>query len=172
MQIGLNAPTSGPLIEPDSLVQIVTEAEELGFDYLTISDHIMVPRNLDSKYPYTDSGEFPAGTAAAWSLPKAHQSRSRPRRSLTPARSSSRCLMGRQFPSERPSRRSFQRRELTQWFPTSWQQGARRSKQADTASIEPDRGLSRLRSKERRQAALGTAKRPTLAMRRVEASDV
>ena len=26
----------------------------------------MVPRNLESKYPYTDSGEFPAGTAAAW----------------------------------------------------------------------------------------------------------
>jgi len=66
MQIGLNAPTSGPLIEPDSLTRIVTEAEALGFDYLTISDHIMVPRNLDSKYPYTDTGEFPAGTAAAW----------------------------------------------------------------------------------------------------------
>jgi probable F420-dependent oxidoreductase len=66
MQIGFNAPTTGPLIEPDSLVRIVTEGELLGFDYVTISDHIMVPRNLDSKYPYTDSGEFPAGTAAAW----------------------------------------------------------------------------------------------------------
>ena len=66
MQIGSNAPTSGPLIEPDSLSRIVTEAEALGFDYLTVSDHIMVPRNLDSKYPYTDTGEFPAGTAAAW----------------------------------------------------------------------------------------------------------
>src|ERR1700733_14482538 len=66
MQIGCNAPTSGPLIEPDSLVRIVTEAEALGFDYLKISDHIMVPRNLGSKYPYADTGEFPAGTAAAW----------------------------------------------------------------------------------------------------------
>jgi probable F420-dependent oxidoreductase len=26
----------------------------------------MVPRNLESKYPYTNDGEFPAGTAAAW----------------------------------------------------------------------------------------------------------
>ena len=66
MQIGFNAPTSGPLIEPDSLTRIVVEGENLGFDYVTISDHIMVPRNLDSKYPYTDTGEFPAGTAAAW----------------------------------------------------------------------------------------------------------
>jgi len=66
MQIGFNAPTSGPLIEPDSLLRIITEGEALGFDYVTISDHIMVPRNLESKYPYTDTGEFPAGTQAAW----------------------------------------------------------------------------------------------------------
>src|ERR1700750_1480545 len=66
MQIGFNAPTSGPLIEPDSFVSIITEGEALGFDYTTISDHIMVPRNLESKYPYTGSGEFPAGPAAAW----------------------------------------------------------------------------------------------------------
>jgi probable F420-dependent oxidoreductase len=66
MQIGFNAPTSGPLIEPDSFVSIITEGETLGFDYVTVSDHIMVPRNLESKYPYTDTGEFPAGTQAAW----------------------------------------------------------------------------------------------------------
>jgi probable F420-dependent oxidoreductase len=66
MQIGFNAPTSGPLIAPDSVVRIITEGEALGFDYATVSDHIMVPRNLESKYPYTDTGEFPAGTAAAW----------------------------------------------------------------------------------------------------------
>ena len=47
MQIGFNAPTSGPLIEPDSLTRIITEGEALGFDYVTISDHIMVPRNLE-----------------------------------------------------------------------------------------------------------------------------
>src|SRR5438477_41991 len=66
MQIGFNAPTTGPLIDPDSLGRIVTEGEVLGFDYITISDHIMVPRNLQSKYPYTGTGEFPAGASAAW----------------------------------------------------------------------------------------------------------
>src|SRR3954447_1953357 len=66
MQIGFNVPTTGPLIEPDSLARIVTEGEALGFDYITISDHIMVPRNLQSKYPYTGSGELPAGASAAW----------------------------------------------------------------------------------------------------------
>jgi alkanesulfonate monooxygenase SsuD/methylene tetrahydromethanopterin reductase-like flavin-dependent oxidoreductase (luciferase family) len=66
MQIGFNAPTSGPLIDPDSLTRIIIEGEALGFDYVTVRDHIMVPRNLESKYPYKDTGEFPAGTQAAW----------------------------------------------------------------------------------------------------------
>jgi probable F420-dependent oxidoreductase len=54
------------MIEPDSVVGIITEGEALGFDYVTVSDHIMVPQNLESKYPYTNTGEFPAGPTAAW----------------------------------------------------------------------------------------------------------
>jgi probable F420-dependent oxidoreductase len=64
MQIGCSAPTSGPLIEPDSLLRIATEAEALGFDYVTVSDHIIIPTSIASRYPYSDSGEFPSGAAA------------------------------------------------------------------------------------------------------------
>ncbi|MFO1026260.1 MAG: LLM class F420-dependent oxidoreductase [Acetobacteraceae bacterium] len=64
MQIGCSAPTSGPLIGPDSLLRIATEAEALGFDYVTVSDHVMIPTSIASRYPYTDSGEFPSGAAA------------------------------------------------------------------------------------------------------------
>ena len=64
MQIGCSAPTSGPLIEPDSLLRIATEAEMLGFDYVTVSDHVMIPTSIASRYPYSDSGEFPSGAAA------------------------------------------------------------------------------------------------------------
>ena len=46
MQIGCSAPTSGPLIAPDSLVRIATEAEALGFDYVTVSDHVMIPTSI------------------------------------------------------------------------------------------------------------------------------
>ena len=46
MQIGCSAPTSGPLIAPDSLVRIATEAEMLGFDYVTVSDHVMMPKSV------------------------------------------------------------------------------------------------------------------------------
>src|SRR6202021_1591530 len=64
MQIGCSAPTSGPLIQPDSLLRIATEAESLGFDYVTVSDHVMIPTRIASRYPYSDSGEFPSGAAA------------------------------------------------------------------------------------------------------------
>ena len=64
MQIGCSAPTSGSLIEPDSLLRIATEAETLGFDYVTVSDHIIIPTSIASRYPYSNSGEFPSGAAA------------------------------------------------------------------------------------------------------------
>src|SRR3974390_3802458 len=65
MQIGCSAPTSGPLIAPDSLVRIATEAEMLVFDYITVSDHVMIPKSIASRYPYSESGEFPSGAGAA-----------------------------------------------------------------------------------------------------------
>lgn len=64
MRIGCSAPTSGPLIGPDSLMRIATEAERLGYDYVTVSDHVMIPTAIASRYPYSDSGEFPSGAAA------------------------------------------------------------------------------------------------------------
>jgi probable F420-dependent oxidoreductase len=64
MQIGCAAPTSGPLIGPDSLLRIAVEAEALGYDYVTVSDHVMIPTSIASRYPYSDSGEFPSGAAA------------------------------------------------------------------------------------------------------------
>ena len=62
---GAARPTSGPLIAPDSLVRIATEAEMLGFDYVTVSDHVMMPKSVVSSYPYSESGEFPSGAGAA-----------------------------------------------------------------------------------------------------------
>jgi probable F420-dependent oxidoreductase len=62
MMIGCSVPVSGPLTDPDSIARIATEAEALGFDYVTVSDHIVIPADIESRYPYSDSGEFPSGT--------------------------------------------------------------------------------------------------------------
>src|SRR5438477_8105408 len=64
MQIGFNAPTAGPLAATGALVRIVTEGEAMGFDYATVSDHVVIPTDIHARYPYSDSGEFPAGARA------------------------------------------------------------------------------------------------------------
>ncbi len=61
MQIGCSAPTAGGLTDPDTIARIATEAEMLGYDHVTVSDHIIIPTDISSRYPYTDSGEFPSG---------------------------------------------------------------------------------------------------------------
>src|SRR5258707_13617942 len=59
MQYGFGAPVSGPLSNPRDLAKISTEGEAAGYDYCTISDHVAIPRELEAKYPYSDTGEFP-----------------------------------------------------------------------------------------------------------------
>jgi len=58
MKIGINAPTAGPLSALDPLTQLCTGAEELGFDYATFSDHVVIPTDISSPYPYSATGEF------------------------------------------------------------------------------------------------------------------
>jgi probable F420-dependent oxidoreductase len=67
MQYGFTVPSRGPLSTPDSLRAIVQRGEELGYDFITTGDHILVPNNIVSPYPYTETGEFP-GSAAGSSM--------------------------------------------------------------------------------------------------------
>src|SRR6266566_2121529 len=59
MQFGFGVPVSGPLSMPDNLARIAVEGEAMGYDYATISDHVVIPRDIEAKYPYSDTGEFP-----------------------------------------------------------------------------------------------------------------
>jgi len=58
MQIGFSAPTAGPLSALDPLVRLCTAAEELGLAYATFSDHVVIPTEIASPYPYSATGEF------------------------------------------------------------------------------------------------------------------
>ncbi len=64
MQFGFNLPTSGDLIAPDILTRIATEGEAMGYEFAQVSDHVVIPTAIANKYPYADSGEFPAGARA------------------------------------------------------------------------------------------------------------
>ena len=59
MKYGFTLPGRGPLASPERLGIIARKGEELGFDALLSGDHILVPRNISSVYPYTEGGEFP-----------------------------------------------------------------------------------------------------------------
>jgi probable F420-dependent oxidoreductase len=59
MQYGFGAPVSGPLSGAKDLARIAQEGEAIGYDYCTLSDHVVIPRELEAKYPYSDTGEFP-----------------------------------------------------------------------------------------------------------------
>jgi len=63
MLFGFSAPTSGPLSVASELTKVVVGGEAMGFDYATISDHLVIPTAIEAKYPYTASGEFPAGAS-------------------------------------------------------------------------------------------------------------
>ena len=61
MQFGLSIPHRGPLANPEAIRAIAESAEALGYDVLTISDHIVVPRQIESKYPYSPDGGWSGG---------------------------------------------------------------------------------------------------------------
>jgi probable F420-dependent oxidoreductase len=58
VQIGFNLPNSGPLSAVGSMTRIATEGEAMGFDYLTMTDHVVLPDTKVPGYPYSESGEF------------------------------------------------------------------------------------------------------------------
>ena len=59
MEFGLHLPHVGPLATREGITAFAQLAEELGFDALWVSDHVVVPRSLDSRYPYSRDGSFP-----------------------------------------------------------------------------------------------------------------
>ena len=58
MEFGFGTPTRGPLANIESITEIVTSGEDLSFDIVTVSDHVVVPRNIASIYPYNEDGSF------------------------------------------------------------------------------------------------------------------
>ncbi len=65
MQYGIPIPSRGPLATPDQIRAIALNAEALGFDLITVADHIVIPQGIASKYPYSESGAF-VNTAGDW----------------------------------------------------------------------------------------------------------
>ena len=58
MQYGFYLPTRGPLANRRDLSAILQTAERLGFASVMVADHIVLPTQINSPYPYTVKGNF------------------------------------------------------------------------------------------------------------------
>jgi probable F420-dependent oxidoreductase len=65
MDVGLTIPTRGPLATPDGITAIARRAAALGFAHLSVSDHVVVPRSISSRYPYSTTGAWPGAASGA-----------------------------------------------------------------------------------------------------------
>jgi probable F420-dependent oxidoreductase len=59
-------PNSGPTARPGPLAEIARRGDELGFYCMVAGDHILVPDDIDSPYPYTVGGQFPGGESGEY----------------------------------------------------------------------------------------------------------
>jgi probable F420-dependent oxidoreductase len=59
MRFGVHLVASGKMIEGEKIARVARRAEELGYDSLWVSDHIIFPTELRSPYPYSPDGKLP-----------------------------------------------------------------------------------------------------------------
>ncbi|HET7481281.1 MAG TPA: LLM class F420-dependent oxidoreductase [Actinomycetota bacterium] len=58
MDFGLHLPSAGAGVTADGIREVAVGAEGLGFDTVWMFDHLFTPTGLESKYPYTSSGNY------------------------------------------------------------------------------------------------------------------
>ena len=59
MEIGCHLPVFGGAATREGVLTVASKVEELGFDSLWVSDHVVIPWHIDSRYPYNATGDFP-----------------------------------------------------------------------------------------------------------------
>ncbi|HET7652776.1 MAG TPA: LLM class F420-dependent oxidoreductase [Acidimicrobiales bacterium] len=58
MKFGLRLPGAGPFAGPEAITAFARRAEELGFHSLWMTDHIALPTEVATRYPYREDGKF------------------------------------------------------------------------------------------------------------------
>tara|TARA_B100000029_G_scaffold174370_1_gene171199 strand:- start:9709 stop:10644 length:936 start_codon:yes stop_codon:yes gene_type:complete len=61
MKFGFYLPNHGATARSEPLARIAQAGDLGGFECMVVGDHIIVPKVIDSPYPYTVGGEFPGG---------------------------------------------------------------------------------------------------------------
>jgi probable F420-dependent oxidoreductase len=56
LRIGAKLPNSGPLPQALGIPAMAQALEAAGFDSLWVADHVVLPRSIDSRYPFAEDG--------------------------------------------------------------------------------------------------------------------
>jgi probable F420-dependent oxidoreductase len=64
MKFGCHLPIWGPGATREALLTLARRVEAMGFDSVWASDHIVIPLEIRSRYPYNQSGDFPLSPTA------------------------------------------------------------------------------------------------------------
>jgi probable F420-dependent oxidoreductase len=59
MEFGGHLPVFGPAATRDAILGVARTMEALGYDSVWVSDHVVIPWSIASRYPYSGSGDFP-----------------------------------------------------------------------------------------------------------------
>jgi probable F420-dependent oxidoreductase len=63
VDIGCHLPVYGPAATREGLLLAARRIEALGYDSLWVSDHVVIPWEIRSRYPYNATGDFPLSPA-------------------------------------------------------------------------------------------------------------
>jgi probable F420-dependent oxidoreductase len=59
MKLGVTFANSGPLSSPDLFAHLAVTAERCGFESIWSVEHVVIPENYKSPYPYSKTGKIP-----------------------------------------------------------------------------------------------------------------
>jgi probable F420-dependent oxidoreductase len=66
VKFGVHLPHIGPFCDGASMIRFAQAAEEMGYDSVWGSDHVVFPATFESKYPYSETGDFPLPGQVPW----------------------------------------------------------------------------------------------------------
>jgi probable F420-dependent oxidoreductase len=69
MKVGVLLPNAGPKASAEHIAVVARTAEALGFDSVWTSDHVLIPEQVESYYPYRANGHWDYPADSKWMDP-------------------------------------------------------------------------------------------------------
>jgi probable F420-dependent oxidoreductase len=57
-RLGFQVLNAGPLATPDHVADMARRAESLGYHSVVVTDHVVIPKRIESRYPYNATGRL------------------------------------------------------------------------------------------------------------------